>query len=44
MEREKEVPFDVLVRAIEQALLLAYHRTEGAAPTPGSSSTGQAGT
>ncbi|HYY10231.1 MAG TPA: transcription termination factor NusA [Kineosporiaceae bacterium] len=30
LEREKEVPFDVLVRAIEQALLLAYHRTEGA--------------
>ena len=32
LEREKEVPFDVLVRAIEQALLLAYHRTEGASP------------
>jgi N utilization substance protein A len=31
IEREREVPFDVLVRAIEQALLLAYHRTEGAA-------------
>jgi N utilization substance protein A len=30
LEREKEVPFDVLVRTIEQALLLAYHRTEGA--------------
>jgi N utilization substance protein A len=29
LEREKEVPFDVLVRAIEAALLVAYHRTEG---------------
>jgi N utilization substance protein A len=32
LEREKEVPFDLLVRTIEQALLLAYHRTEGAQP------------
>jgi N utilization substance protein A len=32
LEREKEVPFEVLVRAIEQALLVAYHRTEGAQP------------
>jgi N utilization substance protein A len=30
LEREKEIPFDVLVRAIEQAMLVAYHRTEGA--------------
>ena len=30
LEREKEIPFDVLVNAIEQALLVAYHRTEGA--------------
>jgi transcription termination/antitermination protein NusA len=30
LEREKEIPFDVLVGAIEQALLVAYHRTEGA--------------
>ena len=30
LEREKEIPFDVLVRTIEQALLIAYHRTEGA--------------
>jgi N utilization substance protein A len=30
LEREKEIPLDVLVRTIEQALLLAYHRTEGA--------------
>ncbi len=32
LEREKEVPFDVLVRAIEQAMLSAYHHTEGAQP------------
>ena len=32
LEREKEIPFDLLVRTIEQALLLAYHRTEGARP------------
>jgi N utilization substance protein A len=32
LEREKDVPFDVLVHAIEQAMLVAYHRTEGAAP------------
>ena len=30
LEREKDIPFDVLVRAIEQALLVAYHRTDGA--------------
>lgn len=32
LEREKDVPFDLLVRTIEQALLLAYQRTEGAQP------------
>ncbi|SDQ76834.1 transcription termination factor NusA [Quadrisphaera sp. DSM 44207] len=32
VEREREVPFEVLVTAIEQALLVAYHRTEGAHP------------
>jgi len=32
LEREKQIPFDLLVRTIEQALLLAYHRTEGANP------------
>jgi N utilization substance protein A len=32
LEREKQIPFDLLVRTIEQALLLAYHRTEGAHP------------
>jgi transcription termination/antitermination protein NusA len=32
LEREKDVPFDVLVSAIEAALLVAYQRTEGAQP------------
>jgi N utilization substance protein A len=30
LEREKEISFDVLVEAIEQALLTAYHKTAGA--------------
>ncbi len=30
LEREKEIPFEVLVEAIEQALLTAYHKTPGA--------------
>ncbi len=30
LEREKEIPFAVLVEAIEQALLTAYTKTEGA--------------
>lgn len=30
LEREKEVPFDVLVQAIETALLMAYGKTSGA--------------
>lgn len=29
LERERDVPLEVIVPAIEQALLLAYHRTEG---------------
>ena len=33
LEREKEISFDLLVRAIESALLVAYQRTEGHAPT-----------
>ena len=32
MEREKDVPFAVLVNAIEEALLTAYDKTEGAVP------------
>jgi transcription termination/antitermination protein NusA len=32
LEREKEISFDLLVEAIESALLLAYHRTEGSQP------------
>ncbi len=30
LEREKEIPFEVLVEAIEQALLTAYHKSDGA--------------
>ena len=30
LEREKEIPFEVLVEAIEQALLTAYHKTHDA--------------
>jgi N utilization substance protein A len=30
LEREKDLPFDVLVRAIEEALLVAYDKTDGA--------------
>ena len=33
LEREKEISFDVLVEAIEQALLTAYHKTPGAVET-----------
>ncbi|MET0641422.1 MAG: transcription termination factor NusA [Jiangellaceae bacterium] len=32
LEREKEISFDLLVEALEQALLVAYERTEGAQP------------
>jgi transcription termination/antitermination protein NusA len=32
LEREKDLSFDVVVDAIEQALLVAYHRTEEARP------------
>jgi transcription termination/antitermination protein NusA len=30
LEREKEISFEILVEAIEQALLTAYHKTHGA--------------
>ena len=29
LAQDKEIPFDVLVGAIESALLIAYHRPEG---------------
>ena len=29
LEREKDISFDLLVEAIESALLIAYHRTDG---------------
>ncbi|MFT4298922.1 MAG: transcription termination factor NusA [Aeromicrobium sp.] len=32
LEHEKDISFDVLVEAIEQALLSAYHKTPGALP------------
>ncbi|WP_110238793.1 transcription termination factor NusA [Nocardioides gilvus] len=32
LEREKEIPFGVLVEAIEQALLIAYQKTPGSQP------------
>ncbi|MGH3329492.1 MAG: transcription termination factor NusA [Streptomycetales bacterium] len=32
LERDKEISFDRLVEAIESALLIAYHRTEGSQP------------
>ena len=32
LEREKEISFEILVEAIEQALLTAYHKTPGAQP------------
>ncbi|HYO41063.1 MAG TPA: transcription termination factor NusA [Nocardioidaceae bacterium] len=32
LEREKEISFDILVEAIEQALLTAYHKTPGSQP------------
>ncbi len=33
LEREKEISFEVLVEAIEQSLLTAYHKTNGAQAT-----------
>ena len=30
LEREKEISFDILVEAIEQSLLTAYHKSPGA--------------
>ncbi len=32
LEREKDLPFDILISAIEEALLSAYERTDGAVP------------
>ncbi|HEY8456883.1 MAG TPA: transcription termination factor NusA [Actinopolymorphaceae bacterium] len=32
LEREKDIPLEAVAEAIEQALLIAYHRTEGAQP------------
>ena len=30
LEREREIPLDLLIPTIEQALLVAYHKTPGA--------------
>ncbi|MDN6123167.1 MAG: transcription termination/antitermination protein NusA, partial [Brevibacterium sp.] len=32
IEREREIPLDTLIELIEQALFLAYQKTEGAWP------------
>src|SRR5260370_648079 len=32
LESEKDISIDLVIKAIEDALLVAYHRTEGAAP------------
>lgn len=39
LAKEKEISFDLLVEAIESALLIAYHRTEEAAASPACAST-----
>ena len=44
LEREREISFDLLVDAIESALLIAYQRTEGAKAAPAWSSTARPGT
>ena len=33
LESEKDISMELAVKAIEDALLVAYHRTEGSAPT-----------
>ena len=42
LEAEKDISMDLAIKAIEDALLVAYHRTEGAAAKRGSRSTGAA--
>jgi N utilization substance protein A len=32
LESEKDISLDLVIKAIEEALLIAYHRTDGAAP------------
>src|SRR6204780_1978738 len=33
LEAEKDISMDLVIKAIEDALLVAYHKTEGAAPS-----------
>ena len=44
LERERDISLDVIIPAIEQALLVAYHRTEGASGSPASSWTARPAT
>ena len=32
LESEKDISFETVIKAIEDALLMAYHKTEGASP------------
>ena len=44
LESEKDIKVDLALKAIEDALLVAYHRSGGAAVTPASRSTAAAAT
>ncbi len=33
LEAEKDISMDLVIKAIEDALLVAYHKSDGAAPT-----------
>ncbi len=33
LEAEKDISMDLVIKAIEDALLVAYHKSEGAAPS-----------
>ena len=35
LESEKDISLDQAIKAIEDALLVAYHKSEGASPTGG---------
>jgi N utilization substance protein A len=44
LEREREIPLDLLIPTIEQALLVAYHKTPGPSRRPVQSWTARAAT